>query len=405
MKKPISLEDIYQAHNKIKDTVLETPFKRSNYFSELFKKNIYLKMENLQNTGAFKVRGASNKLFSLTKAERKKGVIAASAGNHAQGVASQAKKMGIRATIVMPENTPLIKVAATQGYGARVILKGKDYDEAYQEAKKIQKRTKAVFVHAYEDPYVIAGQGTIALEILEKLPKTQVIIVPVGGGGLISGIAIAAKSINHKIKIIGVQASGSASMANAFKTGKLIHLKSGKTMAEGIDSKKTSPYTFGFIKKYVDHIVTVTDEEIAWAILQLLEKTKTLVEGAGAVTLACLLSKKIKLKEKNIVCILSGGNIDVTTLSHILERGLVEEGRMVKVSVTIEDKPGALFNLTKILAELKANIMQVNHDRSLIKLAYGKTKVLLTLETRGPAHIKEILHKLKTSGYIVEQHD
>lgn len=402
MKKNVTLEDIYQAYNKIKEAILETPFKRSNYFSELFSKNIYLKMENLQNTGAFKVRGASNKLFSLTKSQRKKGVIAASAGNHAQGVAYQAKKLGIQATIVMPELTPIVKVAATQGYGAKVVLKGKDYDEAFREAKKIQKKTGAIFVHAYEDAHIISGQGTIALEILEKLPKTQAIIVPIGGGGLISGIAIAAKSINPKIKMIGVQAQGSASIALSFKTGKLVRLKTGKTMAEGIDCKKTSPYTFGFIKKYVDKIVTVTDEEIAWAILQLLEKTKTLVEGAGAVTLASLLSKKVKLKEKNIVCVLSGGNIDVTTLSHILERGLVEEGRMVKISVTLEDKPGALFALTKILAELKANIMQVSHDRSLLKLAYGKTKVLLTLETRGTTHIKEILHTLKKSGYILK---
>lgn len=402
MKKNVTLQDIQRAYAKIKEVVLETPLKRSNYLSDFFSKNIYLKMENLQNTGAFKVRGASNKLFSLTRTQRKKGVIAASAGNHAQGVAYQAKKLGIHATIVMPENTPMVKVLATKGYGAKVILKGKDYDEAYRQAKKIQRKTHAAFVHAYEDPYVIAGQGTIALEILNKKPDVEALIVPVGGGGLISGIAIAAKSINPKIKVIGVQAKGSCSMAQSFKLGRAIQLKSGKTMAEGIDSKKTSPYTLGFIKKYVDNIVTVTDEEIAESIVQLLEKTKTLVEGAGAVTLASLLSGKLKLKEKNIVCVLSGGNIDVTTLSHILERGLVEEGRMVRVSVTLDDKPGALHYLTGILSDLKANIMQVSHDRSLLKLAYGKTKVLLTLETRGQNHIKEVLHKLKTSGYIAQ---
>ncbi len=403
--KDVTLADIQEAHSKIKDAILETPFKKSNYFSELLSKNIFLKMENLQNTGAFKVRGARNKLLSLSEEEKKKGVITASAGNHAQGVAHQAKLLNITSTIVMPEASPMGKVMATKGYGAKVILKGANYDEAYEEALNIQKETSATFIHAYEDPAIIAGQGTIGLEILEKNKEVEVILVPIGGGGLISGIAIAVKSLNPKIKIVGVQAAGAATMAESLKKGTAITLESIHTMAEGISVKKTSPYTFGFIQKYVDEIVTVSDEEITFSILQLLEKAKTVVEGAGATTLAALLSQKVKLKEKNVVCLLSGGNIDVTTLSHIIERGLVQEGRMMRMSVTLDDKPGALHQLTKVMAELKANIMQVNHDRMLLNLPFGKTRVLLTLETRGLEHIEEILHKLQASGYSVERHD
>ncbi|MBI3018779.1 MAG: threonine ammonia-lyase [Deltaproteobacteria bacterium] len=403
--KDVTLADIQEAHSKIKEAIVETPFKRSNYFSELLSKNIFLKMENLQNTGAFKVRGARNKLLSLTEEEKKKGVITASAGNHAQGVAHQAKLLGITSTIVMPESSPMGKVIATKGYGAKVILKGGSYDEAYEEALRVQKETGATFIHAYEDPYIIAGQGTIGLEILEKKKDVEVIFVPIGGGGLISGIAIAVKSLNPKVKIIGVQADGAATMAESLKKGKPLTLEAIRTMAEGISVKKASPYTFGFIQKYVDEIVTVSDEEITFAILQLLEKAKTVVEGAGATTLAALLSQKVKLKEKNIVCLLSGGNIDVTTLSHIIERGLVQEGRMMRLSITLDDKPGALHQLTKVVAELKANIMQVSHDRTLLNLPFGKTRVLLTLETRGLDHIEEVLHKLTASGYSVERHD
>ncbi|HBQ21775.1 MAG: threonine ammonia-lyase [Deltaproteobacteria bacterium GWA2_38_16] len=402
MKSP-TLEDIQKAQKVIKDAILHTPLKRSNYFSELFLKNIYFKMENLQHTGAFKVRGARNKLLSLTDAEKKQGVITASAGNHAQGVAYQAKLLGTPSTIVMPESTPMGKVQATKSYGAKVILKGLNYDEAYEEALRLQEEMGAIFIHAYEDPFIIAGQGTIGLEILEEEPKTEVIIVPIGGGGLISGIAIAAKSLNPKIKIIGVQADGAATMAESLKKGKACVLASMSTMAEGIAVKKASPYTFGFIQQYVDEVVTVSDEDIAVSILQLLEKTKMIVEGAGAVTLASLLSKKLHLKEKNIVCLLSGGNLDVTTLAHIIERGLVQEGRMVRLSVTVDDIPGSLQKLTKIIADLKANIMQVNHERQFLNVSFGKTKILLTLETKGPEHIKEILHKLESSGYSPKQ--
>ncbi len=396
----ITLSDVESARIKIEKSIVETPLKSSHYFSSLFKKNIFFKMENLQNTGAFKVRGATNKLLSLTPQERKRGVVTASAGNHAQGVAYQAKELGIRSTIVMPEPSPMVKVQATKAYGAKVVLSGETYDEAYQEAKRIQKKQKLVFIHAYEDPYVIAGQGTIGLEIMEQLPNAEAIIVPIGGGGLISGIAVAIKEQNPKIKVYGVQAAGAASIADSFKKGRVVHWKTVHTMADGIAAKKTSPYTFGYIQKYVDDVVTVTDEEISSAIVQLLEKTKTVVEGAGATTLAALLSRKLKLRQKNIVCLLSGGNIDVTTLSHVIERGLVQEGRMMKLGVVLEDRPGALHQLTEIIAEQKANIMQVAHDRALLNLAYGKTRVLLTLETRGHDHIREILQALKKGGSV-----
>jgi threonine dehydratase len=303
---------------------------------------------------------------------------------------------------MLPEPSPMVKVQATKAYGAKVVLSGETYAEAYEEAKRIQKKQKLVFIHGYEDPYVIAGQGTIGLEMMEQLPEAEAIIVPIGGGGLISGIAVAIKEQNPKIKVYGVQAAGAAGMADSFKKGRVVHWKTIHTMADGIAVKKTSPYIFGYIQKYVDDVVTVTDEEISSAIVQLLEKTKTVVEGAGATTLAALLSRKLKPKQKNIVCLLSGGNIDVTTLSHVIERGLVQEGRMMKLGVVLEDHPGALHQLTEIIAAQKANIMQVAHDRALLNLAYGKTRVFLTLETRGHEHIRAILKTLKKAGYKVE---
>ena len=298
--KPVTLEDIQKAKENIRGSAIVTPLKKSNYFSEVFKKNIFLKMENLQNTGAFKIRGARNKLLSLTEAEKKKGVITASAGNHAQGVAYQATQLGISSTVVMSENTPMAKVLATRGYGAKVVLKGSNYDDAYQEALRIQKEKGLVFVHGYADPYIVAGQGTIGLEILEQCPEVEAVVVPIGGGGLISGISTAIKSLKPNVKIIGVQAAGAASMAESLNKGQPITLKNTYTMAEGIFVNQTSPYTFSMIQKNVDQILTVTDDEIAGAILQLLEKAKILVEGAGATTLATLLTGKLAIPEKNI---------------------------------------------------------------------------------------------------------
>ena len=399
----IKLSDIEEAQRKLKSFVLETPLKHSHYFSELFHKNVFFKMENLQHTGAFKVRGARNKLLSLSKEEQKRGVITASAGNHAQGVAYQAKLLGIHAMIIMPETSPMGKVLATKSYGAEVILKGRSYDDAYEEAKRIQEEKDLVFVHAYEDPFIIAGQGTIGLEVLKENPDIDTMVIAIGGGGLISVISVALKSLKPGIKIIGVQADGAATMAESLKKGKPVHLSEIKTMAEGIAVKQTSSMTFRYIQKYVDEVVTVSDEEIAAAILKLLERTKTLVEGAGATTLAALLYHKMKTQGKNVACLLSGGNLDVTTLSHVIERGLVEEGRMVKLSITLDDKPGALSQLTKIVSELKANIMQVLHDRMVLNLAFGKTKVSLTLETRGAEHIEEIVKSLQKTGYTVDR--
>ena len=401
--KEVTLSDIVAAEKQLRGFVLETPLKQSNYFSELFGKNIFFKMENLQHTGAFKVRGARNKLLSLTPEEKKRGVVTASAGNHAQGVAYQAKLLGVRATIVMPESAAMTKVLATRGYGAQVIIKGATYDDAYQEALELQKEKKMVFVHAYEDPSIIAGQGTIGLEILKQNPAVEVVIVPIGGGGLISGIATALKSLKPGMRVIGVQATGASAMAESLKKGKPVAISEIKTMAEGIAVKRTSPYTFKYIQKYVDRIVSVTDEEISAAILQLLEKTKTLVEGAGAVSLAALLFNRVDLKEKQIVCLLSGGNLDVTTLSHVIERGLVQEGRMVKLDITIDDKPGSLNHLTKVIADMKASIMQVTHDRAVVSLPFGTTKVFMTLETRGPEHVQEILKSLQSAGYHVSR--
>ncbi len=401
--KKVTLKDIKEAEGRLKGDILETPLKESHYFSKLLGKNISFKMENLQHTGAFKVRGARNKLLSLSDVEKKRGVITASAGNHAQGVASQATQLGIRSMVVMPESSPMGKVLATRGYGAEVLTHGQTYDDAYEKALKIQKEKGFTFIHAYEDPWIVAGQGTVGLEILKQNPETEAIVVAIGGGGLISGVAIAAKSINPKIKIMGVQADGAATMAESLKKGKPQNIENLKTMAEGIAVKRASPYTFEMIQKYVDEVVTVSDEEIAAAILELLEKTKVIVEGAGAVTFAALLFQKIKIKSKNIVSVLSGGNLDVTTLAHIIERGLVQEGRMVKLEITIDDRPGGLNRLTKVIADLNANIMQVFHDRLVLNLPYGKTKVTFTLETRGPEHIEEIIAVLQKSGYSSER--
>lgn len=401
----ITLGDIKRAYERLKGTAKKTTIDESRTLSEMTGNRVFLKAENLQKTGAFKIRGAFNKIMSLTGDEKAKGVIAASAGNHAQGVALAATSAGILSTIVMPEGAPVTKVTATKGYGASVILWGQSYDDAYKKALEIQSQTGATFVHAFDDPDVIAGQGTIALEILEEIPETQYIIVPVGGGGLISGIAVAAKALKPDIKVIGVQSEGAASAFVSRSNNRITELASVRTIADGIAVKKIGKLTFSVIQKYVDDIVTVKDEEIAHAILNLLERSKLVVEGAGAVGVAALMYNKIDVKNSNIVVLLSGGNIDVNMISRIIEKGLIESGRYIRLATVIPDQPGTLNSLLKTVASVKANVISVFHNRARQDVAIGQAEVELELETRDSEHASQLIQLLKKQGYRIKIKD
>ncbi len=399
----IPLEKIKKAKERINTIVAQTPFSYAPYLSEISSSEIYLKKENLQITGAFKLRGAYNKIASLSKKERKKGVVAASAGNHAQGVALSAQKFGINAVIVMPESTPLTKINGVKHYGADVILSGSNYDEAYQFANEYAQKNDLAFIHPFEDEEVIAGQGTIALEIFESCNNIDAIIVPVGGGGLISGIASAIKQIAPHVKVIGVSAKGAPALKQSFELKKPIDTTQVRTIADGIAVRDTSKITLHYILETVDEFISVDDEEIASAMLFLLEKQKLVVEGAGAVGVAALLHGKLDhLKNKKIAIVLSGGNVDVTLLSVIIEKGLLKSGRKMKLTVTLVDKPGSLMRFTEILKELNANIVHIAYDRTSISLDYGDANVTVHVETKGHEHqelIKDILIK---EGYIRE---
>jgi len=395
------LNKIEQAHQRIKEVVVNTPFSYAPFLSEASGVEVYLKKENLQTTGAFKLRGAFNKIASLDEASRSKGVVAASAGNHAQGVAYSAKYFGIKAVIVMPDSTPLTKINGVRHFGAEVILAGTNYDEAYAFATKYGEENGLVFVHPFEDEEVIAGQGTIALEILEKASDLDAIIVPVGGGGLISGIAAAVKGINPKVEVIGVSAAGAPALKNSFDAKTPIDSISVRTIADGIAVRDCSPITLGYMLESVDTFITVDDNEIASGILFLLEKQKLVVEGAGAVGVAALLHKKLPhLSGKKVAVVLSGGNVDVTLLSVIIEKGLIKSHRKIKLTVTLVDKPGSLMRLTELLKDLSANIVHIAYDRTSTDLDYGDANVTIHLETKGEEHQKEIVTTLHENGYL-----
>ncbi len=399
----ITLSDIQAATGRIRDSIYVSPCARSETFSEATGNTVFLKLDNLQRTGAFKERGALNKLLTLTDAERKSGVIAASAGNHAQGVAYHAGKRGIRAQICMPLTTPLIKVSATKAYGAEVILHGANYDEACEEAIRRSKSEGLTFIHPFDDDVVIAGQGSLGLEILQQHPDIEAVIVPIGGGGLIGGISCAIKETNPKIQAFGVQPSRLPSMKAALAEGKPVTIPAATTIADGIAVRRTGVRTLELVKKYVDDVVTVDDEEIANAILLLLEHEKTLAEGAGAAAIAALLNRKLHLTGKRVAVVIGGGNIDVTLLSRIIERGLVKDGRLVRLRIHLPDFPGALHNLTGILAQHRANIVETSYDRAYHGVNLGDTAIEITMETRGPAHIAELLSALSAGGYAHER--
>ena len=396
----ISLAEIREAAVSLKTVAHRTPLDRSSTFSQMTGQSVYLKLENLQKTGSFKLRGAYNKIRQLGKKEAKQGVIAASAGNHAQGVAFAASHAGIRSVIVMPETAPLSKVAATRGYGAEVVLSGTSYDEAYARAREIGNQQGLTFVHAFNDLQVMAGQGTLGLELLEELPEISTVVVPIGGGGLISGVATAIKELMPRVKVIGVQASGADAMARSKRAGKLTPTESATTIADGIAVKSPGDLTFEVIDRYVDEIVTVDDEAIAEAILMLLERAKLVVEGAGAIGLAALLGEKIK-SAGPVACVISGGNIDVNFIARIIERGLVKTGRRVIITTRVLDRPGSLQRLLAAIATNRGNVLYVHHDRIQHDVPLGQAKVQVSLETRDEAHTQEILTALTAEGYCV----
>ncbi|MDN5087047.1 threonine ammonia-lyase [Aliarcobacter butzleri] len=399
----ITLNDIKDAKKELEKAISLTPLMKAPILSKEKNAEIYLKEDNLQITGSFKIRGAFNRVALLDEKRRKNGVVAASAGNHAQGLAFAAKYFDCEATIFMPEATPLTKVLGVKSYGANVVLIGENFDEAYANATKFAKENNKEFIHPFADNAVIAGQGTIALEILEKLENVEQIIVPIGGGGLIAGVAIAAKSINPNIKITGVVASGAKGMKDSFLAGIPIDSASVKTIADGIAVRDVTPKLLDLILEYVDEVVEVSDNEIANAILFLLEKHKLMVEGAGAVSVAAIMHDKVDISNKKVCAVVSGGNIDVTMLSLIIEKGLVKSYRKMNLIVTLMDKPGSLMKLTEIFTQCSANIIEIDFNRNSLKLEFGEAYVTIALETKGEEHQEQIRENLKQNGYRFKQ--
>lgn len=394
--KKLTLDNVYKANYVLKNVVRETDV----LYAPKLKNGVdlYLKTENLQITGSFKVRGAYYKISQLSPEEKAKGVVACSAGNHAQGVALAAQKNGIKAVICLPDGAPISKVEATKSYGADICLVEGVYDDAYQKALSLRDENGYTFIHPFDDPDVIAGQGTIALELYEQIPDMDAVIVPIGGGGLISGIAYTIKSLNPSIKVYGVQAQGAPSMANSIHDGHIEKLDSVFTIADGIAVKQPGSLTYDICSKYVDEIVTVTDDEVSAAILALMEQHKLVTEGAGAVSVAAAMFGKLPLEGKKTVCILSGGNIDVTILSRVITRGLVMSGRSCHLNIELVDKPGQLLNVSKIIAEQGGNVTAVHHEHASAGSDVNGCYLRLSLETRNHEHIEKIKKALTDFG-------
>ncbi len=395
----LTLEDFQSAKKRVDEVILETRLIHSDAFSEECGNDVYIKPENLQKTGAFKIRGAYNKIMKLSDEAKQKGLIASSAGNHAQGVAYAAKKLEVKATICMPAHTPLIKVDATKAHGADVVLYGEVYDEAYAKAVELQKSEGYTFVHPFDDEDVMEGQGTIALEILDELPDADYILVPIGGGGLISGIACAAKQINPAVKIVGVEPEGAASALAAIEDDEVVRLSEVNTIADGTAVKEIGAKTFEYIKKYVDEIITVNDYELMEAFLMLVEKHKLVAEGSGILALAGL--KKLHCKRKKVVALISGGNIDVLTISSMINKGLISRGRIFSFSVQLPDIPGQLEKVSRILNECNANVIGVEHNQFKNFARFSEVELRVTCETNGEAHIKSIIDRFTETGYEI----
>ena len=393
------IQDFITAKEKLSKVLLKTSLIQSPIFSKEAGNEVYIKPENLQKTGSFKIRGAYNKITNLSDEEKKKGVIASSAGNHAQGVAYGAKESGIKAVIVMPKSTPLIKVESTKQYGAEVVLYGDVYDDAFKKAKELEEKEGYIFVHPFDDEDVIYGQGTIALEILEELPETDIILVPIGGGGLISGIACAAKILKPEIKIIGVEPDGAASAYEAIKEDKVIELKEANTIADGTAVKKIGNITFEYIKKYVDEIITVSDYELMEAFLLLVEKHKIIAENSGILSLAAL--KKLKEKNKKVVSVVSGGNIDVLMISSMINKGLIRRDRIFNFTVNIPDKPGELAKVVDLIAEQGANVVKLEHNQFKNLSRFKDIELQIIVETNGSEHIQKLIQAFEKKGYEI----
>jgi threonine dehydratase len=397
----VTLEDIQQAQQALRGITYVTPLQESGPLSDLLNARIFFKLENLQRTGSFKLRGAYNRMRAMARDELAHGVVTASAGNHAQGVALAAHLIGTSAVVVMPEQASMTKVVNTRSYGAEVVLHGDSFDAAYQKAVEIARETGRTMIPAFEDPMVVAGQGTVGLEMLEARPHLDLLVVPVGGGGLISGIAIAAKARNPRIRVIGVQAEGAASMLRARELGRPEALPAAHTIADGIAVKRPGDLTFALIQEYVDDLVTVADHDISRAILLFLEKSKLVVEGAGAAGLAALLAGRVPLRGERVGVVVSGGNIDVSLLSRILEKGLVEEGRQLHLVTTVRDQPGQLSGMLKVVAAERANVLTVDHQRWHPGLDPTAVEIRLVLETRDGDHARDVVQALRDAGYDV----
>jgi threonine dehydratase len=399
----LSIEDVLAARDRVSEVARRTPLEYSHTFSEMTGADVHLKLENKQRTGSFKIRGATNRIATLSEDGQSAGVVTASAGNHAQGVALAATRSGVDSVIVMPEHAPISKVKATKRYGGEVVLHGADYDEAQAKAHEIEADEGRTYVHAFDDEHVMAGQGTIGLEIVEDCPELDTVVVPIGGGGLISGISTAVTEELDDVRVIGVQAKGASSVADSLKKGSIQTLDSVDTIADGIAVRGVGERPFEVIQERVDEVVTVTDEQIAVALMYLLERTKTLVEGAGAVALAALLADTFTYKaDETIVPALCGGNIDMNTLTTVILRGLVETGRYLKIKTVLRDRPGALEKLLDVIAGRQANIYAIRHDRTSRDIGMNATEVELDLETRGEEHVAELLTAIREQGYEVE---
>jgi threonine dehydratase len=397
----ISFIDIEDARERIREQIYFSPFPSSETISQMSGNRIFFKLENLQITGSFKERGALNRLLTLSGEDGRHGVIAASAGNHGMAVAYHSRRLNLNATIVMPISAPLIKVTRVRQYGAETLLHGNDYDAAYAEAMRLSRPSGPCFISAFDDPWVIAGQGTIGIELYEQNPDLEVAVVPVGGGGLIAGIALALKTLLPKIRIIGVQAEAVPSMKIALEQGAPAQLAPATTIADGIAVRSVGALPFELVRRYVDEIVTVNEREIANAVLLLLEIEKTVAEGAAAVPLAALVNKKIAVSGKNVGLIVSGGNIDMNLISRIIETGLVQDGRLSRFAIVISDRPGSLARLAQRVADLGANILQITHSRAFAQMAIGETEVELILETAGPEHIARIYSALTADKFKI----
>jgi threonine dehydratase len=399
----VTLVTVRQARERINGFIYNSPCRHSVELSQMTGQQTFLKLDNVQRTGAFKERGALNKILTLSDDEKRRGVVAASAGNHAQAISYHACARGIAAQIVMPLMTPLVKVAATKGFGAEVVLHGANYDEAYSFALESCAEQGMTFLHPFDDVEVINGQGSIGLELLEQVPDLEAVVVPIGGGGLISGVGCAIKETNPKIRVIGVQTERLPSMLRATEVGHPLTIPASATVADGIAVRRAGDITLPLVQRYVDEIVTVDEEEIANAILVLLEKEKTLAEGAGAVAVASLLQHKTSLGGQKTAALVCGGNIDVSLLAKIIERGLAKDGRRMRLRIHLTDRPGALHQLTKIIADLRANIVETQYDRTYYGVNLGDTAIDLSMETRGPEHIQQILDALTAAEYKHER--